>query len=85
MTPSKSISNDIAELRKNPKGVRFDDLAKICDRHFGEPRQRGTSHRCYSMPWPGDPRVNIQNKRGMAKGFQVRQVIKALEKLKEVQ
>ncbi|MYC35853.1 MAG: toxin HicA [Chloroflexi bacterium] len=79
------ISEDIAELRRNPGGVRFDDLARICNRHFGEPRQRGTSHRNYSMPWPGDPRVNIQNRRGMAKAFQVRQVIRALERLREMQ
>lgn len=78
------ISEDIEELRRNPKGVRFNDLARICDRHFGEPRQRGTSHRIYSMPWPVDPRVNIQGRGGMAKPFQVRQVIRALERLREM-
>ena len=35
----------IEALRSNPKGVRFADLARICDYFFGEPRQRGTSHR----------------------------------------
>ena len=73
----------IAELRSNPKGIRFNELAAICDRFFGEPRQSGTSHRVYRTPWPGDPRVNIQNDRGMAKAYQVRQVIKALEKLND--
>ena len=72
-------------LRINPQGVRFNDLARICDRYFGEPRQSGSSHRVYRMPWPGDPRVNIQNDRGMAKSYQVRQVIKALEKLEGMQ
>ncbi len=71
----------IEELRRNPKGIRFADLARICDRYFGEPRQQGTSHRVYRMPWQGDPRVNIQNDKGMAKLYQVRQVIKALERL----
>ena len=71
----------IEVLRSNPKGIRFNELAAICDRFFGEPRQRGTSHRVYRTPWPGDPRVNIQNDRGMAKAYQVRQVIRALEKL----
>lgn len=70
-------------LRSNPKGIRFSELAAICDRFFGEPRQRGTSHRVYRTPWPGDPRVNIQNDRGMAKPYQVRQVIRALEKLND--
>ena len=72
-------------LRRNPQGVRFNDLVRICDRYFGEPRQSGSSHRVYRMPWPGDPRVNIQNDRGMAKSYQVRQVIKALEKLEGMQ
>ena len=77
------IHETVQGLRKNPKGIRFSELARICDRYFGEPRQQGTSHRVYRMPWPGDPRVNIQNDRGMAKEYQVKQVIKALEKLSE--
>ena len=68
-------------LRKNPNNVRFADLAKLCDAYFGEPRQKGTSHRVYRTPWPGDPRVNIQSAKGKAKRYQVRQVIKAIEKL----
>ena len=71
----------VDELRHNPQGTRFSDLCRICDRYFGEPRQTGTSHRVYRTPWPGDPRVNIQNDNGMAKAYQVRQVIKAIEKL----
>ena len=79
------ITKDIDELRRNPKSVRFDELAKICNRHFGNPRHNATSHHNYKVPWPGRPQVNIQNQKGMAKPFQVRQVIKALEKLREIQ
>ncbi|MCY3670155.1 MAG: toxin HicA [Alphaproteobacteria bacterium] len=68
-------------LRNNPKGVRFTELARICEHYFGPPRQRGTSHLVFRTPWPGDPRVNIQNARGKAKPYQVRQVIKAIAKL----
>jgi hypothetical protein len=32
------------------------------------------------MPWAGDPRVNIQDDRGKAKAYQVRQVLKAIDK-----
>ena len=71
----------LVRLRRNPKGIRFPDLCRICDEYFGEPRRQGTSHRVYRMPWPGDPRVNIQNDKGMAKAYQVRQVIGAIEKL----
>jgi hypothetical protein len=33
------------------------------------------------MPWPGDPRVNIQDDSGKAKAYQVRQVLAAIKKL----
>ena len=32
------------------------------------------------MPWPGDPRVNIQDKGGKAKPYQVKQVLNAIKK-----
>lgn len=76
------VDDAIAALNDNFKGVRFNELAKICDEFFGKPRRSGTSHRVYQMPWQGDPRVNIQNSKGMSKPYQVRQVIKALERLK---
>lgn len=68
-------------FRNNPNGVRFADLAKVCDEIFGAPRRARGSHRVYRMPWPGDPRVNIQSRKGMAKPYQVRQVLRAIEKL----
>ncbi len=71
----------MARMRRNPNGIPFRDLVKVCDHYFGEPRSRGTSHHVYRMPWPGDPRVNIQNESGKAKGYQVRQVLRAIERL----
>jgi hypothetical protein len=44
-------------------------------------RQIRSSHRIYKTPWQGDPRVNIQNDKGMAKTYQVKQVLKAIERL----
>ena len=70
-------------MRRSPQNVRFADLLKVCVEHFGEPRQTGTSHVLFKTPWPGDPRINIQNDRGKAKAYQVRQVLKAIDKLKE--
>lgn len=78
MTQIKKL---LAKLKRNPNDVKFDDLAKVCDHYFGEPRQQGTSHRVYKTPWNGDPRVNIQNKKGKAKPYQVRQVLAAINKL----
>lgn len=68
-------------MRQNPKGIRFRDLCRVCDFYFGEPRQKATSHRIYKTPWQGDPRVNLQDDKGMAKTYQVRQVLKAIERL----
>jgi hypothetical protein len=66
---------------RNPKGVRFQDLCRVRGHYFGEARQSGSSHRIYSTPWAGDPRVNIQNDGGMAKAYQVRQALRAIERL----
>jgi hypothetical protein len=56
---------------------------KVCTYYFGEPRQQGTSHRVYKMPWAGDPRINIQeDKGGKAKPYQIRQIIQAIDRLK---
>jgi hypothetical protein len=71
----------VAKMRHNPKGIAFNDLCKVCDFYFGEARQSGSSHRIYRTPWQGDPRVNIQNDKGMAKAYQVKQVLKAIERL----
>lgn len=68
-------------MRRNPKGVGYSDLVKVCDHFFGKARQAGGSHRIYKTPWPGDPRVNIQNDKGIAKAYQVRQVLNAIDRL----
>jgi len=68
-------------MRAAPTAVRFADLCRVCDHVFGRARQRGSSHRVYKTPWPGDPRVNIQDNHGTAKPYQVRQVLLALDKL----
>ena len=71
----------VAEMRQNPKDIRYGDLCRVCDFYFGAARQASGSHRVYKTPWPSDPRVNIQDDNGMAKGYQVRQVLKAIEQL----
>ena len=75
-------TNDIIkQMKQNPKDIRFADLCKICDLYFGQARQKSSSHRIYKTPWQGDPRVNIQNQKGKAKAYQVKQVLKAIERL----
>jgi hypothetical protein len=75
------VEEIVANMRRNPKGIRYRDLCKVCDFYFGEARQVGSSHRIYKTPWPGDPRVNIQNAGGMAKAYQVRQVLRTIDRL----
>ena len=72
----------LEQMRREPANVRFNDLKKLCGTYFGEPRQDGSSHAIFKTPWPGDPRVNIQNAKGKAKPYQVRQVLQAIEQLK---
>lgn len=80
MASTKKI---LDQMRREPTNIRFSDLLKVCEEFFGKPRQSGTSHTIFKTPWPGDPRVNIQNDKGKAKTYQVRQVLLAIDKLKE--
>ncbi len=77
----KSMVEKLKRFRNNPKDVNFSELCKICDFYFGDARQSGLSHRVYKTPWRGDPRINIQNSKGKAKAYQVKQVLKAIERL----
>ncbi|MGE0155481.1 MAG: toxin HicA [Geobacter sp.] len=76
-----TVSDIITAMRNNPGGVHFNDLCKVCDHYFGQSRQTGGSHRVYKTPWSGDPRVNIQNDKGRAKTYQVKQVLRAIERM----
>ena len=76
-----SVKTILARMNRNPKNIRFKDPCKVCDHYFGLPRQRGSSHRIYRTPWPGDPRINIQSHKGKAKAYQVRQVLLAIENM----
>jgi hypothetical protein len=79
---------DCKDTRSNAQGaaqIRYSDLIKVCTTYFGEPRQSGSSHAVFKTPWSGDPRVNIQNGKGKAKPYQVRQVLLAIDRLQELQ
>lgn len=75
------IDDILIGMKRNPKNVRFGDLCKVCEKYFGKPRNMAGSHRIYKTPWQGDPRINIQNNKGKAKAYQVKQVLLAIEKL----
>ncbi|MFO1429326.1 MAG: toxin HicA [Candidatus Competibacteraceae bacterium] len=81
MTSHKKI---LDQMRREPANVRFNDLLNLCEAYFGKPRQSGGSHAIFKTPWAGDPRINIQNDKGKAKAYQVRQVLLAIDKLESM-
>ena len=76
-----SVTQLVAKMRSSPANVRYQDLVKVCASYFGEARQSASSHAVFRTPWRGDPRVNIQNDKGKAKQYQVKQVLKAIDKM----
>ena len=76
-----SVNKIVEQMREEPANVRFSDLQRVCESYFGKPRQNGSSHAIYKMPWAGNPRVNIQNDNGKAKAYQVRQVLTAIDRI----
>jgi hypothetical protein len=76
-----SLAEILEKMHNNPSGLRFAEGCRICDHYFGQARQTIGSHRIYKTPWIGDPRINIQNYKGYGKAYQVRQIIKATERL----
>lgn len=72
------------KARASPKSLTFAEACGLAEIYFGEPRQGSGSHvTIYKMPWQGDPRINLQKgEGGKAKEYQVRQLIKAIDKSK---
>lgn len=72
------------KARTSPENIPFSDLVKLCTAYFGEPRTgQGGSHWVFKTPWQGDPRINLQDKGGKAKSYQVKQALKAIDKCKD--
>lgn len=76
-----SVEKILRAMRSSPQNLAYGDLHKVCEYYFGRARQNGTAHAVFKTPWPSDPRVNIQNDKGKAKAYQVRQVLMAIDKL----
>ena len=59
---ARDIEAILNDMRSNPADIKFNEVRKIAEHffaEFGKPRIAG-SHPIYKMPWPGDPRINIQ-------------------------
>lgn len=80
-----NIEEALKEL-ESETNVRFSRLLVIAENFFGKPRNRGSSHYPFKVPWQGEPRINLQQDQGgKAKPYQVKQLKAALLKLREIQ
>jgi predicted RNA binding protein YcfA (HicA-like mRNA interferase family) len=75
---------DCAELleaaRANPSGVRFRDLLTLAECHGWIFARQSGSHAIYKRP--GERQLmTFQERNGMAKAYQVRQLIEAIDSL----
>lgn len=69
----------LEELKANPKKVRFARVCQIAE-EFGFETRKGTgSHRVYYRDGVREI-LNFQNEGGRAKAYQVKQLIKVIEK-----
>jgi hypothetical protein len=75
------IRDMLVQMEQNPREVRFNDVCGVREHYFGKPCQRSSSHRIYPTPWQDDPRITIQNYKGKAKVYHVKQELLAVERL----
>lgn len=81
-----SVDKIESKARNSPGSLSFADAVKLATSYFGDPRSGSGSHvAIFTMPWQGDPRINLQNKGGKAKPYQVTQILRAIDRLKEEQ
>jgi predicted RNA binding protein YcfA (HicA-like mRNA interferase family) len=72
----------LAAIRHNPNNVRFEDLlALLLALGFVEVRQAG-SHKQFKHPQHPEVHVTLQNSKGKAKPYQVRQALEAIDTCK---
>jgi len=84
---ARSLETILGDMRANPEGIKFSDACKVAEHFFGKfgsPRIAG-SHHIYKMPWPGDPRINLQKDGPKAKRYQVIQMLQAIDKLMAIE
>ncbi len=73
------------KARRNPRLAQLLRSSRPCVPLLWRAAQGSGSHvAIFKMPWQGDPRINLQaGAGGSAKEYQVKQLVKAIEKLKE--
>jgi len=74
----------VKRIRNSPNDVKWADLIAVCDLCFGKPRRRRGSHLIYDTPWMDHPLLVLQPRKGKAKPYQVRQVLRALDVMEDL-
>jgi predicted RNA binding protein YcfA (HicA-like mRNA interferase family) len=75
MNPKKVLSRALS----NPTGLRFADACRLAEAFGFEHKRTSGSHHIFAHS--GIPElVNLQNVKGMAKAYQVRQLLKLVER-----
>ncbi len=71
------------KIKNNPANVRFEEAeAWLLSFGFKEREAKG-SHRVFTHPqWDG--KLTMQSRKGLAKAYQVRQALKAIEEIQHV-
>ena len=78
MATVASIEKIVQEMRVNRNDVRFSECLKVCIYYFSKYRING-SHYIFKTPWEGEPRINIQDRKGYVAPYQVKQVLEAVD------
>ena len=86
MEPLSAIDGSLSRLekllekaRENPKNVRFKELCRLCELIGMEARKPVGSHFPYKRSTPPVKTLSFQNKDGMAKSYQVKQLLQFID------
>jgi hypothetical protein len=73
------------KARTSPGNLRFEEICQLAEEYgFEFKRQGGSSHRIYKHP-NVFKLMNFQNVNGMAKAYQVKQLLNAIDNLPDVE
>ena len=76
---AKSAKKLFGEICNNPRDVRFDVLCRVAEAFGFRHCRTSGSHRLYERDGISEP-LNLQEVKGKAKPYQVRQFLKLVEK-----
>lgn len=65
----------LKKARENPKNLKFSELCRICELVGMKARKPVGSHHPYKRSRPPIHTITIQNNNGMAKKYQIKQVL----------